>query len=66
MWPLVMYSNYFETVSTVMNQTHFQVCLHLTLYYCMIITILWLHGMRNMCSAWFLDIRISTCFLILL
>ena len=27
MWPLVMDSNYFETVSTVMNQTHFQVAM---------------------------------------
>ena len=25
MWPLVMYSNYFEAVSTVTNLTHFQV-----------------------------------------
>ena len=27
MWPLVAYSNYFETVSTVTNQTHFQVAI---------------------------------------
>ena len=27
MWPLVTYSNYFETVSTVTNQTHFQVAM---------------------------------------
>ena len=27
MWLLVMYSNYFETVSTVTNQTHFQVAM---------------------------------------
>ena len=27
MWPLVTYSNYFETVSTVTNQTHFQVAI---------------------------------------
>ena len=30
MWPLVTYPNYFETVSTVINQTHFQVA------YCMV------------------------------
>ena len=62
MWPLVTYSNYFETVSTVMNQTHFQVVMFafntvlLYDYYHIICT--W----YNMCSAWFLDIRISTCF----
>ena len=27
MWPLGTYSNYFEKVSTVMNQTHFQVAM---------------------------------------
>ena len=27
MWSLVTYSNYFETVSTVTNQTHFQVAM---------------------------------------
>ena len=27
MWPLVTYSNYSETVSTVMNQTYFQVAM---------------------------------------
>ena len=27
MWPLVTYSNYFERVSTVTNQTHFQVAM---------------------------------------
>ena len=27
MWPLVMDFNYFETVSTVTNQTHFQVAM---------------------------------------
>ena len=61
MWPLVMYSNYFETVSAVTNQTHFQVAmlafntvLLYDYYYIM-------HGVINMCSAWFLDIRISTC-----
>ena len=27
MWPLVLCSNYFETVCTVMNQTHFQVAM---------------------------------------
>ena len=27
MWPLVMDSNYFETVSTVTNQTHLQVAM---------------------------------------
>ena len=27
MWPLAMYSNYFATVSTVTNQTHFQVAM---------------------------------------
>ena len=27
MWPLVMDSNYFETVSTVINQTHFKVAM---------------------------------------
>ena len=27
MWPLVMHSNYFETVSTVTNQTHFKVAM---------------------------------------
>ena len=27
MWPLVTYSDYFETVYTVMNQTHFQVAM---------------------------------------
>ena len=27
MWPLVMNSNYFKTVYTVMNQTHFQVAM---------------------------------------
>ena len=58
---LVAYSNYFETVSTMMNQTHFQVAMFafntVLLYdYYYIITIWY-----NMCSAWFLDIRISTC-----
>ena len=62
MWPLVTYSNYFKTVSTVTNQTHFQVAMFafntVLLYdYCYI-----MHGIINMCSAWFLDIRISTCF----
>ena len=38
MWPLVMYSNYFVTVSTVTNQIHFQVAMFafttaLLLYY---------------------------------
>ena len=62
MWPLVMDSNYFETVSTVTNQTHFQVAMFafntvlLYDYYYIIAT--W----YNMCSAWFLDIRISTCY----
>ena len=27
MWPLVAYSNYFERVSTVTNQAHFQVAM---------------------------------------
>ena len=27
MWPLVTYSNYFERVSTMTNQTHFQVAM---------------------------------------
>ena len=41
MWPLVKYSNYFKTLSTMTNQTHFQVAMFaLTLYYCMII----IHG----------------------
>ena len=38
MWPLVTYSNYFERVSPVTNQTHFQVVMFvfnivLLLYY---------------------------------
>ena len=55
MWPLVTNSNYLETVSTVVNQTHFQVAMFA------FNTIL-LYGSYNMCSTWFLDIRISTYF----
>ena len=62
MWSLVMYSNYFETVSTVMNQTHFQVTMFafntVLLYDDYYIICTW----YNMCSAWFLDVRISTFF----
>ena len=63
MWPLVMYSNHFETVSAVRNQTHFQVAM---LAFNAVLRILYdnyyiIHGIINMCSAWFLDIRISTC-----
>ena len=61
--PLAMYSNYFETVSTVTNQTHFQVAIFAfdtvllyDYYYIM-------HGSYNMCSTWFLDIRISICYI---
>ena len=54
MWPLLTDSNYFKTVSTVMNQSHFQVAMFA--FNCMMI-ITW----YNMYSAWFLDIRISTC-----
>ena len=62
MWPLVKYSNYFKTVSTVTNQIHFQVVkftfntVLLYDYYYII------HSIANMCNSWFLDIRISTCF----
>ena len=57
MWSLVTYSNYLEAVSTVMNQTHFQVAMFA--FNTVIITILYVYG--NICSTWFLDIRISTC-----
>ena len=47
MWSLVTYSNYLETVSTVTNQTHFQVAMFA--FNTVIITILYIHGI--ICAA---------------
>ena len=63
MWPLVTYSKYFETISIVTNQTHFQVAMfafNTVLLYD--ITSYIIATWYNMSSAWFLDIRISICF----
>ena len=57
MWALVTYSNYFEIVSTVTflaNQTHFRVCLRLTLLlytsiHVITIKIMIIHG--TICAA---------------
>ena len=57
MWPLVTYSNYFETVSTVTNQTHFQV----DMFAFNTVLLHDYYTWYNMCSAWFLEIRIPTC-----
>ena len=64
MWPLVTYSNYFEIVSTVTirdSQTELISGIFKTviLYVC---TINNDYTRCNICSAWFLDIVISTCF----
>ena len=68
MWPLVMFSNCFKIVfTTLSNQTRLRY-----VYFITVILILYHYTIRNgytrqnICSAWFLDIRISTCFLILI
>ena len=56
MWPLITYSNYFKTVSTVMNQTHFQVAMlafnTILLYDYYYIIATYIHTLYNMCGAW--------------
>ena len=63
MWPLVMYSNYFESFycdepdsfsGTYVAMFAFNTVL---LYNCLLLY----YTRHNMCSAWFFDIRISTC-----
>ena len=67
MWPLVMYSNYFEIVSTV-TFLDSRTGLISGIFLCKTV-ILYHHTLYNdytrynICSGWFLDILISTCFM---
>ena len=60
MWPLVTYSNYFEIVSTVTFLDSLSGLKHLR--YVSINTVILYYTRYDLCSAWFLDIVISTSF----
>ena len=61
MWPLVTYSNYFKIVSSVTFQTReLGLFNNVILYHYTIKLINNDYARFNICSAWFLDIAIST------
>ena len=65
MWPLVMYSNYFEIVFTVTFLDSWTELISGILLFksvCIIIYLYTIYKVYNICSTWFLDIVISTCF----
>ena len=66
MWPLVTYSNYFEVVSTVtFLDSRTRIISSKFLFKTVILyhyTIYSDYTRYNICSAWFLDIVISTCY----
>ena len=66
MWPLVAYSNYFEIVSTVtFMDSQTELISGRFLYKTVILYhYIFIHDYTtyNICSAWFLDIVISTCY----
>ena len=65
MWPLVMYSNYFEIVSTVTFLDSLTGLISGKFLYKTVILYLYTinndYTRYNICSAWFLDIVTSTC-----
>ena len=64
MWPLVMYSNYFEIVSNVTILDSRTGLRYVSVQYCNTVSLYTINNdytRYNICSAWFLDIVISTC-----
>ena len=73
MWPLVTYSNYFKIFSTVTflvsSLTNRAQLRYVSIKHCNTVSLYTINNdytKYNICSAWFLDIVISTCLSIVL